>query len=66
MSVNIRTCPLQSVIAANGALLLLDTTCYLQDCQLVRLAADFEKEGGFSERMYQQRLQKRKNKNGIA
>jgi four helix bundle suffix protein len=59
MSVNVGKCPLQSVIAANGALLLLDTACFL-------LAADFEKEGGFSERMYQQRLQKRKNKNGIA
>ena len=66
MSVSVRTCPLQSVIVANGALLLLDTTCYLLDRQLARLAADFEKEGGFSERMYQQRLQKRKNKNGIA
>ena len=66
MSVSVRTCPLQSVIVANGVLLLLDTTCYLLDRQLVRLAADFENNGGFSERMYQQRLQKRKNKNGIA
>jgi hypothetical protein len=30
----------------------------LLDRQLARLAADFENEGGFSERMYQQRLKK--------
>ena len=58
MSINIRTCPLQSVIAANGALLLLDTTCYLQDCQLARLAADFENKSGFSERMCKRRTEK--------
>ena len=58
MSVNIRTCPLQSVIAANGALLLLDTTCYLQDCQLARLAADFENKSGFSEWMCKRRTGK--------
>ena len=66
MSVSVRTCPLQSVIVANAVLLLLNVACHLLDRQLARLAADFEKEGGFSERMYQQRLQKRKNKNGIA
>ncbi|MBR2624981.1 MAG: four helix bundle suffix domain-containing protein [Lentisphaeria bacterium] len=61
LSVKVGNCPLQSVIAASGALLLLDTTCYLLDRQLARLAADFENEGGFSERMHQQRLKKRKN-----
>lgn len=66
MTVEVRTCPLQSVIVANAVLLLLNVACHLLDRQLARLAADFEKEGGFSERMYQQRLQKRKNKNGIA
>ena len=66
MSVNVGKCPLQSVIVANAVLLLLNVTCHLLDRQLARLAADFEHEGGFSERMYQQRLQKRKNKNGIA
>ena len=59
MSVKVRTCPLQSVIVANGALLLLDTACYLLDRQLVRLAADFENKGGFSERMYNRRNQTR-------
>ena len=66
MSVNVGKCPLQSVIVANAVLLLLNVACHLLDRQLARLAADFEKEGGFSERMYQQRLQKRINKNGIA
>ena len=66
LSVEVSSCPLQSVIVANAVLLLLNVACHLPDRQLVRLAADFENEGGFSERMYQQRLQKRKNKNGIA
>ena len=60
MSVNVGNCPLQSVIAANGVLLLLDTACFLLDRQLARLAADFENEGGFSERMYKRRIEKRK------
>ena len=63
MSVKVRTCPLQSVIVANGALLLLDTTCYLLDRQLARLAADFENKGGFSERMCKRRTEKRKECN---
>ena len=58
-SVEVRNSPLQSVIAANGALLLLDTTCFLLDRQIARLAADFEKEGGFSERMHKHRAEKR-------
>ena len=61
MSVEVRSCPLQSVIVANAVLLLLNVTCLFLDRQLARLAADFENEGGFSERMYQQRLKKRKN-----
>ena len=60
-SVEVRNSPLQSVIAANGALLLLDTTCFLLDRQIARLAADFEKEGGFSERMYKCRLKKKED-----
>ena len=61
MSVNVGKCPLQSVIAANGVLLLLDTACFLLDRQLARLAADFENEGGFSERMYNRRLKKKED-----
>ena len=59
MSVKVCNCPLQSVIAANGALLLLAATCFLLDRQIARLAADFEKEGGFSERMHKHRAEKR-------
>ena len=47
--------PLQSVIAANGVLLLLDTACFMLDRQIARLAVDFENNGGFSERMYNRR-----------
>ena len=61
-SVKVRTCPLQSVIVANGVLLLLDTVCFLLNRQLSRLAADFEKEGGFSERMYKRRTEKRQGR----
>ena len=63
ISVNIGKCPLQSVIAANGVLLLLDTACFLLDRQIARLAADFENEGGFSERMCKRRTDKRKEDN---
>ena len=58
-SVKVRTCPLQSVIVANGVLLLLDTACFLIDRQIARLAADFENQGGFSERMHKRRTEKR-------
>ena len=49
MSVNVGKCPLQSVIVANAVLLLLNVACHLLDRQLVRLAADFENNGGFSD-----------------
>lgn len=58
--VNVSNCPLQSVIVANSVLLLLDSTCYFLDRQLIRLATDFEKEGGFTERLY--RLRSERNK----
>ena len=60
-SVNVRTCPLQPVIAANGALLRLNSTCYFPDRQLARLSTDFDNEGGFSERMYKRRMIKRED-----
>ena len=41
-SAEVRTCPLQSVIVANAALLLLNVACHLLDSQLARLATDFE------------------------
>ena len=63
MSVSVRTCPLQSVIVANAVLLLLNVACHLLDRQLACLAADFEKGGGFSERMCKRRTDKRKECN---
>lgn len=33
--------------------------CYLLDCQVERLAEDFENEGGFTERLYKARTVKR-------
>ena len=63
MSVNVRTCPLQSVIVANAVLLLLNVTCHLLDRQLARLAADFENNGGFSERMCKRHTDKRNELN---
>ena len=62
MSVNVGKCPLQSVIVANAVLLLLNVACHLLDRQIARLAADFEIEGGFSERMLRKRLENRKKK----
>ena len=62
MSVNVGKCPLQSVIVANAVLLLLNVACHLLDRQIARLAADFENEGGFSERMLRKRLENRKKK----
>jgi four helix bundle suffix protein len=45
-----------SVCVANGALSLLNLCVYLLDRQLKALAAAFEKEGGFTERLYRKRL----------
>lgn len=46
-------------IAANAALILIRVACSLLDRQLSRLAADFEHEGGFSERLYRVRSEAR-------
>jgi four helix bundle suffix protein len=45
--------------AANGALTLIAVACSLLDRQLAALAAAFEEEGGFTERLYRARTQKR-------
>ena len=45
--------------AANAALVLLAVACALLDRQVERLAADFENEGGFTERLYKVRSQRR-------
>lgn len=46
-------------IAANAALVLLSVACILLTRQLKSLAATFEKEGGFTERLYRIRSEKR-------
>ncbi|PKO23670.1 MAG: four helix bundle protein [Chloroflexi bacterium HGW-Chloroflexi-1] len=51
-----------SVLVANAALSLLNLACYLLDRQLAAQAATFEKEGGFTERLYRVRSAARKGK----
>jgi len=48
-------------ISANAVLVLLAVACALLDRQVVRLAADFETAGGFTERMYRVRTNNRRN-----
>jgi four helix bundle suffix protein len=48
-----------SELSANAALTLLAVACALLDRQVVRLAQDFENEGGFTERLYRVRTAKR-------
>jgi four helix bundle suffix protein len=49
-------------IAANAALTLLAVACSLLDRQIAAQAAAFEAEGGFTERLYRVRTQKRATK----
>ena len=46
-------------LAANAALSLLNVSCYLLDRQLATQASTFEREGGFTERLYRVRAEKR-------
>ena len=46
-------------IMANAALVLIAVACGLLDRQLATLAREFEEKGGFTERMYRRRVQKR-------
>jgi len=46
-------------IAANGALALLAVACSLLDRQIASLEKAFEKEGGFTERLYRVRSERR-------
>lgn len=50
-----------STLVANAALSLLNLCCYLLDRQLVAQAQAFEKEGGFTERLYRIRNQRRRS-----
>ena len=62
MPVRARPCesgPRSEELVANAALSLLNLACYLLDRQLAAQAAAFEKEGGFTERLYRVRTQKR-------
>jgi len=56
-------CPsvFSSVCVANGALSLLNLCIYLLDRQLRVQAETFEKEGGFTERLYRIRSERRRN-----
>ena len=49
-----------SALVANAALSLLNLCCYLLDRQLAAQAETFEREGGFTERLYRIRSQKRR------
>ncbi len=51
--------PKPEELVANAALSLLNLACYLLDRQLAAQAAAFEKEGGFTERLYRMRSQRR-------
>ena len=51
--------PGSAELVANAALSLLNLSCYLLDRQLAAQAAAFEKEGGFTERIYRVRMQAR-------
>ena len=54
--------PCSSSLVANAALSLLNLACHLLDRQIAKLAEDFENEGGFTERLYRVRTEKRRNK----
>jgi four helix bundle suffix protein len=51
--------PGSAQLVANGALSLLNICCYLLDQQINRLAKDFEEKGGFTERLYRIRTQRK-------
>ena len=56
--------PKPEALAANAALSLLNLACYLLDRQLAAQAAAFEKEGGFTERLYRVRVAARDRQQG--
>jgi four helix bundle suffix protein len=51
--------PSSPELVANAVLSLLNLCCYLLDRQLAAQAATFEKEGGFTERLYRVRRERR-------
>jgi len=59
----VRESPCPSVFVANGALSLINLCTYLLDRQMQSQAAAFEKDGGFTERLYGRRSKRRKTRN---
>ena len=51
--------PPSAELVANAALSLLNLSCHLVDRQLESQAAAFVEEGGFTERLYRVRSQRR-------
>lgn len=49
-------------VSANAALVLIAVACSLLDRQVARLAEDFENDGGFTERLYRMRTERRGEK----
>jgi four helix bundle suffix protein len=49
-----------STLVANAALSLLNLSCHLLDRQIAAQAECFEKEGGFTERLYRVRTARRR------
>jgi four helix bundle suffix protein len=62
LSVSPRDLP--AVLAANGALSLLNLCIHLVDRQMEAQAEAFEREGGFTERLYRRRRQRRDRAEG--
>ena len=53
-----------ATLVANATLSLLNLSCHLLDRQLAAQAKDFETEGGFTERLYRVRAEKRASRPG--
>ncbi|NIA12884.1 MAG: four helix bundle protein [Nitrospiraceae bacterium] len=60
----VRESPCPSVFVANGALSLLNLCIYLLNRQMNAQAEAFEKNGGFTERLYRRRTQARRHEKG--
>ncbi|MFC1737038.1 four helix bundle suffix domain-containing protein [Candidatus Hydrogenedentota bacterium] len=63
LEVGERPCPSLSsaALVANAALSLLNLACYFLDRQIDAQAKAFEEEGGFTERLYRVRSERRRN-----
>ena len=56
-----RKAAIKQEVAANTMICLINQETFLLGRQITRLATDFEEEGGFTERLYRIRSEKRKN-----